>query len=112
MGFVTQFFIRPYKAALVQPPAGSFTVDGAGRVVSCTLPASFHADHVKTIGQNVLNAFRRAKDAKITLTELTVQYAAFKLRAQQLPHGALVYLIPQKSVTDTDFAPTNALVAS
>lgn len=104
MGFVTQFFIRPYKAALMQPPAGSFVVDPEGRVSSSTLPAAFQLEHAKAIGQCVIGAFRKAKDAKMPLTELTVQYAAFKLQARQLPHGALVYLIPQKAKSETEFA--------
>ena len=104
MGFVTQFFIRPYKAALVQPPAGSFMVDAEGQVSSSTLPAAFRSEHVKAIGRNVIAAFRDAKDAKIPLTELTVQYATFKLQARQLPYGALVYLIPKRGSTDTESA--------
>ncbi len=103
MGFVTQFFIRPYKATLVQPPAGSFIIDGNGQVVSSTLPHSFQVEHVKDLGAKVLATFRRAKEAKMPLTEFVVQYSAFKLQAQNLPYGALVYLIPQKPKPDTDF---------
>ena len=112
MGLVTQFFIRPYKAALLQPAGGSFTVDGAGRVVSCTLPAAFQAEHVKTIGQHVLAAFRKAKEIKIPLTEFTVKYETFKLRAQHLPHGALVYLVPLEPKLETDLIRPEAALAA
>ncbi len=87
---------------MVQPPAGSFVVDPDGRVSSSTLPAAFQVEHVKAIGQCVMAAFRKAKDAKTPLTEISVQYATFKLQARQLPYGALVYLIPQKGRTDSE----------
>ena len=87
---------------MVQPPAGSFVVDPKGGVSSSTLPAAFQLEHVKAIGECVIAAFRKAKEAKSPLTEITVHYATFKLQARQLPYGALVYLIPQKAKTDSE----------
>ena len=95
MGFVTQFFIKPAKPALVQLPSGSFMIDPRGKITTSTLPGSFPSAHVQAIGNQVLEAFRSADKAKVPLLELTIHFAALKLVARNLRGGALVYLVPQ-----------------
>ena len=95
MGFVTRYFIKPFKHPLVQPPAGSFLVDHNGGISSSTLPASFSRDHIKFIGEKVLAMFNQASSIEIPLREVSVQYEGFKVQAKHLPSGALIYLIPR-----------------
>lgn len=97
MGFVTQFFIKPFKHPLVQPPSGSFLIDRTGRIFSSTLPPNYSQERVKTIGQKVLTMFRHANEVNVHLREIFVQYETFKLKAKNLPSGALVSLIPIES---------------
>ena len=95
MSFFTQFFIRPYKHPLVQPPAGSFLMDQQGRVLSSTLPAKFSKEMVEAIATPVLEAFKQARTGRFELNELVVHYSTFKLQASQWRKGTMVYLIPQ-----------------
>jgi len=94
MGFVTRYFIKPYKRPLAQPPAGSFLIDGSGQIFSSTLPPTFPPEHIKFIGEKILAIFTGAVKADLPLRELTVKFQKFRFQAKHLPSGALVYLIP------------------
>lgn len=76
-------------------PAGSFTLDRDGRIMTSTLPQSFPSEHLRAIGDRVLASFKFAKKAQIPLTELIVQFSALKLLAKELRGGAIVFLMPQ-----------------
>jgi len=97
MGFVTRYFIKPFKRPLVQPPAGSFLIDGNGRIFSSTLPPAFPQEHLNFIGQKVLAVFTAAVKAGLPLRELSVKYERFQFRAKHLPSGALIHLIPPEA---------------
>jgi len=94
MGLLSRFF-KPAETALVHLPAGSFTLDREGQVMTSTLPQSFPSDHLKAIGSQVLASFRSAKKAQLPLTEITIHYSALKLLARELGSGAIVFLMPQ-----------------
>jgi hypothetical protein len=96
MSFITQFFIKPKKPALIQVPAGSFTIDRTGHVITSTLPHSFQTAHLLAIGQQVLAAFRSAEQAEMRLGELVIHYPKLKLVACEQRGGAFVLLTPQK----------------
>ena len=76
-------------------PAGSFTVDPEGRVVSCTLPQSFPAARLQEIGRQVLAFFHGAREAHVGVRELIVLYPSLKLSAREMRGGAIVFLSPQ-----------------
>ena len=95
MGFVTQFFIKPAKPALVQLPSGSFMIDRQGKITTSTLPRSFANAHIQMIGNHFLEAFQTAEKAKIALSELTIQFAALKFVARNLRGNALIFVVPQ-----------------
>ena len=95
MAFITQFFIKPKKSALVQLPTGSFTIDRKGQVVTSTLPQSFQTAHLDAISNQVLTAFRSAERAEMRLAEIIISYSTFKLVAREQRGGAIVFLIPQ-----------------
>jgi hypothetical protein len=94
MGFLSRLF-KPADLGLVHLPAGSFTLDREGRVMTSTLPRSFPSEHLNAIGDQVLAAFRSAKKAQMPLSEITIHYAALKLLARELGGGAMVFLMPQ-----------------
>ena len=95
MAFITRFFIKPAKPALVQMPAGTFTINRKGQILTSTLPQSFPAEDALAIGTQVLAAFRSAERAQLALGELVIQYSALTLRAREQRGGAIVFVQPQ-----------------
>jgi hypothetical protein len=95
MAFITQFFIKPKKTALVQLPTGSFTIDRKGQIITSTLPRSFHPAHLDAIGHHVLTAFRSAERAEVRLLEISISFSTLKLVAREQRGGAIVFVIPQ-----------------
>lgn len=108
MSFITQYFIKPRKPALVQVPTGSFTIDRNGQVITSTLPHSFQAAHILAIGRQVLAAFRAAEQAEMRLGELVIQYSTLRLVACEQRGGALVFLTPQTTYATNHKAGTTA----
>jgi hypothetical protein len=94
MGFLSRLF-KTAGVSLVHLPAGSFTLDRDGRIMTSTLPQSFPADRLRAIGDQVLAAFRSAKKAQMPLSEIVIHYSALKLLARELRGGAMVFLMPQ-----------------
>lgn len=94
MGFLSRFF-KPPDPGLVHLPAGSFTLDREGKIMTSTLPQSFPSEHLKAIGDQMLASFRSAKKAQMPLSEIVIHYSALKLLARELRGGAIVFLMPQ-----------------
>jgi len=94
MGFLSRFF-KSDRANLVQLPAGSFTVDKAGKIMTSTLPQAFPVERLREIGDPVLAAFRGAERAQMPMTEIIINYSAIKILARELRGGAMVFLMPQ-----------------
>ncbi|MGH8245773.1 MAG: hypothetical protein ACREUU_05005 [Gammaproteobacteria bacterium] len=95
MAFITRFFIKPAKPALVQLPAGTFTINRKGQILTSTLPQSFPTEDALAIGAQVLAAFRAAQRAQLALAELVIQYSTLTLSAREQRGGAIVFLQPQ-----------------
>lgn len=94
MGFLSRFF-KPANIGLIHLPAGNFTMDRDGKIMTSTLPQSFPSEHLRAIGDHVLASFRSAKKAQMPLAEIVIQYSALKLLARELRGGAIVFLTPQ-----------------
>ena len=94
MGFLSRLF-KSADPGLVHLPAGSFTLDRDGRIMTSTLPQSFPLDHLKAIADRVLASFRSAKKAQMPLSEIVIHYSALKLLARELRGGAIIFLMPQ-----------------
>jgi hypothetical protein len=94
MGLLSRFF-KGGNPGLMQLPAGSFTLDREGVIMTSTLPQSFPTVHLNAIGEEVLKAFRTAKKAQMPLSEIIIQYAALKVLARELRGGAIIFLMPQ-----------------
>jgi hypothetical protein len=80
------------KAELKRLPAGTFTMDSRGRVVSSTVPHSISAGQVRDIGQHILAIFHGARRAQLPLYELVARYGNFKITAREMRGGAIVFL--------------------
>jgi hypothetical protein len=87
-------FAKP-APTLVRLPAGSFTVDRDGRVLTSTLPSSFPAGLIKDIARQVRAAFSEAAAAQLPLAEFVINYPSLKVAARELRGGAIVYLSPK-----------------
>ncbi len=94
MGLLSRLF-KSAEPGLVHLPAGSFTLDRDGRIMTSTLPQSFPLDHLKAIAERVLASFRSAKKAQMPLSEIIIHYSALKLLARELRGGAIIFLMPQ-----------------
>jgi hypothetical protein len=82
--------------ALLMPlPRGSFTVDKNARVIASTLPQMFPGELAEEIAIQVLETFRAAEIARISLHEIIVCYANLKVTARGLRGGAIIFLVPQ-----------------
>ncbi len=97
MGFLNFFSKAP--ARLMPLPAGSITVDPAGRILVSTLPQSFPETFVRDIGLQVLAAFQSAKSAQLPLSEVVIRYSSLKLTARELRGGAIIFVAPQTLAT-------------
>ena len=108
MGFLSRIF-KPKASTLRALPAGSFTLDRQGNIMTSTLPQSFPAAQLREIGAVVLASFRAAEKAQMPLAEIIIHYSALKLLARELRGGAMVFLMPQShgqpSVTRAKVAP-------
>ena len=107
MGFVTQFFIKPVKQELKQPPAGSFAVTREGLIGTSTLPNSFPIESVKLIADAVLAAFHGAKKAHVHLAELSIEYQLLRFVAHEHRGGAMVFVVPNSKISPD---PRNVMV--
>ena len=84
---------------LARLPDGCFTLDRTGRVLVGTVPSSVPAAVVREIGRHVLDTFREAQAAQLSLAELVVHYGSLKIVARELRGGAIVFLSPQSPLS-------------
>jgi len=75
-------------------PSGCFTIHRAGELVASTLPSSFPNAAILEIGRTVLEIFRSALDANLTLTDLHLNFSGLAITARELRGGALIFLQP------------------
>jgi hypothetical protein len=73
-------------------PSGSFTMDAAGHVLISTLPQSFPQSQAVDLGRAVLAAFREAREARFSFSELVFHFAALKITAREMRGGAIIFL--------------------
>ena len=85
------------EPTLLRLPAGSFTIDRNGSVLSGTLPSTFPQELVAEVARAILAAFREAESAQLPLSELVVDYPSLRISARELRGGAIVFLAPRTS---------------
>jgi hypothetical protein len=91
-----KLFSRPSKPQLIRLPAGSFTLDKDGAIMTSTLPHSFPEAYLHEIGDQVLASFREARKAQMPLAELIIHFATLKVLARELRGGAIIFLMPTR----------------
>lgn len=89
---------QPLDKAVKAFPAGCFTVDRDGHLISSTLPQAFSREMTRQIGQTVLIAFQSAHKAQLIFNEIQITYPAMKITARELRGGAIVFLASSKPV--------------
>ena len=82
--------------SLLRLPAGSFTVDRDGKVLTGTLPSSFPKDLVNDLARQVLATFRGAAEAHLPLSELILNYSSLRISARESRGGAMIFLSPKE----------------
>ncbi|HEX3716784.1 MAG TPA: hypothetical protein VH595_02350 [Verrucomicrobiae bacterium] len=86
---------KNHKADVKRLPTGTFTVDAQGQVISSTVPQSVSAALVNDIGRILVASFREAREAGMGVSELAVQYDAFRIVAREMRGGAIIFLSPK-----------------
>lgn len=99
MGFLKRFFRS--HAAVQQLPAGSITVDRKGIIVTSTVSSAYPKDLLRDIGRDVLQMFREAREAELTLTEVRMQFGSLHITGRELRGGAIIFLLPQTALLAT-----------
>lgn len=94
MGFL-KFFSKSSSAAVRKLPSGTLTVDGNGRIVTCTVPSSYPKGLLHAIADEALHLFREARTAQLPLTELNIHFASLQITARELRGGAILFLAPK-----------------
>lgn len=82
-------------SGMAKLPSGSLTIDKDGKIITSTIPRSFAESHLHDISSHVLETFRSAREVQLTVGEIMLQYAAFKVTARELRGGAIIFLAPQ-----------------
>lgn len=80
--------------ALERLPSGCFSLHRDGGLVASTLPSSVARSVIMEIGAVVREAFKRANDSGVPLTDLNLHYTGLTIAARDLRGGALVFLQP------------------
>jgi hypothetical protein len=76
-------------------PAGSFTVDRHGSVLTTTVGSEFSRRRLGDIGREVLSLFHAARAAQMPLTGLDLNFAGLHIAAREMQGGAIIFLSPQ-----------------
>jgi hypothetical protein len=75
-------------------PNGCFTLHRGGQLVASTLPSSFPEIAILEIGRAVIEAFKSAQAANLTLADLHLNFSGLVITARELRGGALIFLQP------------------
>lgn len=95
MGLLNIFSKSDEQPKLEKLPSGSFTMDRTGKIVASTLPGSYPEASVQAIGSLLLSIFQSAQKVNIPLREISLNYAAVKIKAKELRGGAMIFLTPR-----------------
>lgn len=88
-------------------PAGSFTVDRYGNVLTKTVPTTFPPELLGEIAEEVLLLFREARTASLPLAEVSLLFADLDITARDMQGGAVVFLTPKKNFATAASPPTS-----
>lgn len=83
------------RPAIQRLPAGSFTVDRHGNMMTATVASAFPRGPLDDIAREVLALFREARASQMPLAEISLQFASLHITARDLQGGAIIFLSPQ-----------------
>ena len=75
-------------------PAGSFTVDRHGRVMTTTVGSEYPQRLLDDTAREVLTLFREARTAQMPMTGLDLHFAGLHIKAREMQGGAIIFLSP------------------
>ena len=78
-------------------PAGSFTVDRHGRVMTTTVGSEYPQRLLEDTAREVLTLFREARTAQMPMTGLDLHFAGLHIKAREMQVGAIIFLSPQNA---------------
>ena len=81
-------------------PAGGFTVDRHGNVMTTTVGSEYPQWLLDDTAREVRSLVRSARAARIPLTGLDVNFAGLHITAREMQGGAIVFLSPQNTFAD------------
>lgn len=96
MGFLKKLFGG--HAAIQQLPVGTITVDRSGHIVASTVSTGYPKKLLQTIGHDVLELLREARNAQMPLAEVTLHFGSLRITARELRGGAIIFLLPQTAL--------------
>jgi hypothetical protein len=76
-------------------PAGSFTVDRHGRVMTTTVGSEYPQRLLEDTAREVLALFREARAAQMPMTGLDLHLAGLHITAREMQGGAIIFLSPK-----------------
>jgi hypothetical protein len=88
------------RPAVHKLPAGSFTVDRHGKVMSSTVAADFPVSVLDEIAAEVQSVFHEARTAQMPLTELNMDFTGIKITARDMQGGAIIFLQPKNPLAN------------
>ena len=94
MGILKPFTRTPKPQHLERLPNGCYTIHRGGEIAASTLPSRYSRESMSEIGRVVVEVFRSAQAAGLTLTDLHLQFSGLAITAREMRGGALVFLQP------------------
>jgi hypothetical protein len=82
-------------------PAGSFTVDRHGNVLTTTVGPAYPQWLLDDTAREVLSLFRDARAARMPLTGLDLDFAGLRIAAREMQGGAIIFVAPQKAAASS-----------
>ena len=93
---ILNWFSKP-APAVRRLPAGSFTVDCHGNLMTTTVGPEYPRWLLDDTAREVLSLFRGAREAQMPLTGLELHYAGLNITAREMQGGAIIFVAPQKA---------------
>jgi hypothetical protein len=78
-------------------PAGSFTVDRHGNVMTTTVGSEYPQWLLDDTAREVLSLFLEARAAHMPLTGLDLNFTGLHITAREMQGGAIIFLSPQNT---------------
>jgi hypothetical protein len=92
-------FFSKSGAAVQKLPAGTFSVDRDGNIVTKTVASSYPTELLEEIAREVMILFREARTAQMPMVEFNLHFASLLITARELRGGAIVFLSPKTTST-------------